>query len=336
MVNKFEIQSLFTVVPSRSTSSEITIICPVSGCGDRSGNRSINLKTGLTGCWRCNKGGHYYNFFKKLGFEVTKDESASSSLSEAEKLMNQVNQDQQITPVLVDIQLPTGFTRVEDAKDSVYYRLIEKMALKKNLEQSDMIQAGVGFTRKDPYWEPFAIFPVMEWGRLVYYQGRAYSPPKGEKKTKQFPSRKQYPFGASYWVYNIDEVRQTEADTVIVVESILNVLSLKKRIAKLGWKNVVPVCVFKHKVSKPQITKILACRSVKEVNLLFDADATKLAWESAAELTNRRKITVTEMPGTPDNPRQDPNDNVDLALKMFERRKSYTPTSGLLQELNSL
>lgn len=334
---KAEVEALFEVVPSRCTADEIVIICPVPGCGDQSGNRGISLQTGMTNCWRCNKGGPFVKWARFLGYEISEDVSSALSVQKTSDLLNQAFEDRHkvLVPVVSSIKLPRGFTPLRKERGSVYYRLIEKMAVKKNLEQWDMVEAGVGFTRDDPYWEPYAIFPIVEWGNTVYYQGRLYRSKPGDV-TKKFPSKKFLPLGSKYWVYDIDEVRKQEAETVIVVESILNVLSLKKKIREMGLKRVVPVAVFKHKLSAPQIAKLLACRSVKELCLMFDADATASAWKSAESLINKKKVTVACMPEVEGKRTLDPNDDVELAMEMFEKRRTYTMANKFLEVLNTL
>lgn len=335
---KAEIEVLFEVVPSRSTSDEIVIICPVPGCGDIGGNRAINLATSATNCWRCGKGySKFAHFARALGYEVSETVSSTLSAQKTSDLLASLFEDkgQVLTPVVSSIKLPRGFTELKKDRDSVYYKLIEKMALKKNLSQKDMLEAGVGFTRDDPRWEPYAIFPVREWGNTVYYQGRLYRSKAGDV-TKKFPSRKELPLGSKYWVYNIDDVRAEEAETVIVVESILNVLSLKKKIRELGLKRTVPVAVFKSKLSKPQIAKLLACRSVKELCLMFDADAAAKAWKDAESLINKKKVTVACMPQVEGAKTLDPNDDVDLAMEVFANRRKYTMANKFLEILNTL
>jgi hypothetical protein len=195
------------VVKSRSTSAELVILCPFESCQDKTGNRSVNLHTGATNCWRCGKAYRSFGkFCQAIGYEVDDDlVEVGTSISETEQMLKDLDGEKVLTPVTADIKLPRGFTPVKEATGSVYTRLIEQMAVKKNLSLHDFIQAGVGFTREDPRWERYAIFPIVEWGRLVYYQGRLYKPEQGEKTTKQFPSRSKHPLGSKYWVYNIDE-----------------------------------------------------------------------------------------------------------------------------------
>ena len=177
---------------------------------------------------------------------------------------------------------------------------------------------------------------MHEWGRLVYYQGRLYSVRAGDKGTKRFPHKSEVPLGAGNWVYNIDEVRKRSAKIVVVVESILNVLSLEKKFAELGWDYVVAVCVFKHALSPPQAAKIMACPTVAEVVLLFDADAVAGAWKSSEKLINQRAVTIAEMPQIEGRDKLDANDDVELAIQAIEARKVYSPASKLLKLLDDL
>ena len=237
-----EIEALFDVVPNRCTSEEVVFICPVPGCGDRTGNRSANLKNGKTSCWRCNRGGDFIKWCRMLGYSVDESGAVDPDVNAVEEALNAVDQTKVLTPVVTDCKLPRGFTLCSDAPDSVYTKLIAEMAESKHLLLGDLELARVGFTKRDPKWEPYAIFPVFEWGKVVYFQGRLYNSKPGEA-TKRFPSRREVPLGSKYWVYNIDKARDY-AHTIIVVESILNVLSLERKLFEEGIDHVVPVCVF--------------------------------------------------------------------------------------------
>jgi hypothetical protein len=228
--------------------------------------------------------------------------------------------------VIQEVELPKGFTPILRNPKSIYTKLITKMAHRKNLEYQDLTEAGVGYTMDDPRWEPFAIFPVYEYDTCVYFQGRTYVDVPGET-TKRFPSRNQIKWGAGYWVYNIDTVRAVRPTTVIIVESILNVLSLRWKLRELGWSDVVPVCVFKHHLSQVQAIKLLRCKGVKEFCLLFDHDAIEKTWQSVGYIGNKVKVTVAEMPMKDGNKKLDPNDDVEAAIDAIEKRSLYTTAS---------
>jgi len=333
---KRTVDELFEVNKDRSTTDELVFICPQPGCADKSGNRSVNLRTGRTNCWRCNVG--HANFFKwvqRLGYEV-EDGIVDPDISEVEKLIDETDSIgvRTITPLMSNAKLPRGFRLLKDNPRSTYYRLVAEMAERKNLHISDFIKAGAGYTMEDPYWEPYTIFPVMEWGKLVYYQGRMYGQPPPGEGTKKFPSRREVPLGSKYWVYNIDRVREVKPETIIIVEAIFNVLSLEKKIEKIGAKSVVPVAVFKHNMSKPQISKLLSLRGVKEFCLMFDADSTAESWKSAERLVNQRTATVASLPRTADNRTLDPNDDVDFAWDRFLVRRKSCPVESLSTQLD--
>lgn len=329
-----EIESTFQVVPSKSTPEELVFICPE--CGDRSGNRSVNLKSGKTFCWRCNKGksnrGNFLAWARALGHSFSAD-SGSSSLP-MEQVLYREDAVKSVVPLVQEIELPRGFTPILRKPNSVYTKLIAEMAVRKNLTHADFVEAGVGFTSTDPYWEAYAIFPVYEYNTPVYYQGRTYVDVP-DMPTKRFPSRSQVEYGAGYWVYNIDEVRSKQPSVVIVVESILNVLSLKWKLREIGITHMVPVCVFKHHISKVQALKLIRCASVKEFCLLFDHDAIDATWRSVGSLTNRARITVAEMPMLSGNKKCDPNDDVDAALEAIADRKVYTIANAARKIFNA-
>lgn len=323
---KQEIENTFRVVADRSTPHELVFICPE--CGDKSGNRSVNLKTGKTFCWRCNKGqsnrGYFLAWARALGYHFNADSGQSSV--PVDQLLYKPDEDVSVVPIVQEVKLPKGFTPIARKPNSVYTELIVNMARRKNLTKEDFIEAGVGFTMDDPYWEAYAIFPVCEYNMPVYFQGRTYVDVPGES-TKRFPSRNQVKWGAGYWIYNLDEVRKQKPKVVVVVESILNVLSLRWKLRELGASDTVPVCVFKHHISKVQALKLIRCSGVAELCLLFDHDAIDETWRSVGYLGNRVRITVAEMPMLAGNKKCDPNDDVEAAIKAIENRKLYTVAS---------
>jgi hypothetical protein len=336
---KQEIENSFEIIRSRSNHNELTFICPQPGCGDTNGNRSVNLKNGKTNCWRCNVGGDFVQWAKRLGLRFANAGDLTSTMS-LKELFNIKPEVRSILPVVAKVKLPEGFTPLAEQPKSVYTRLIGEMAERKNLRLQDFIEAGCGFTRKDALWEPFAIFPVFEYDTPVYYQGRTYAEQPGER-TKKFPSNREVKYGAKYWIYNIDEARKKKANVLIIVESILNVLSLKWYLRDLGVDNVVPVAAFKHKVSLEQYYKMWKLPHVEEICLLFDHDAIKESWKDASKFTNKFSITVAEMPAGDDNKKLDPNDDVALAWQTFGKRKDFRRYHALsaahdgLQELMS-
>jgi hypothetical protein len=311
------VEELFTVIRNRSTEEEMVFVCPVPGCADETGNRSVNLKTGRTNCWRCNKGGDFAKWLHFLGYAVEEGETPSKALDQMD-LQPWAPQAKQ-SVIVRDIPLPLGFHRCADYPRSVYTQLIGEMAVRKHLQLEDFIAVGVGFTLDDPKWEPYAIFPVFDYGRTVYWQGRTYDDVPGES-TKRFPNRTEAPYGAKYWVYGIDELRESKTPVVLVVESILNVLSLRRYMREKGCSGVTPVCVFKHYLSTPQARKIFDLPFVKEVCLLYDHDATLSAWQRSPRVSDRGLVTVAQMPPGFGGAKNDPNDDPAAAWKVFKAR----------------
>jgi len=327
---KQEISHTFQVVPHKSSNEELVILCPE--CGDKSGHRSINLRTGQTFCFRCNKGQHNKGFFlawaKALGYTFA-NESELSTIPLRDLLAPVPPKS--LIPVVSKIKLPKGFTPITEEPKSVYTKLITAMAVRKNLDFDAFAEAGVGFTRIAPKWEAFAIFPVREYNLDVYYQGRTYVDVPGES-TKLFPSKFDVKYGAAFWIYNIDELRNSRAKVAVVVESILNVLSLKRKFREIGCTDFVPVCVFKHYVSNVQVLKLIRCPHLKEICLLFDHDAIEATWKTVGTMTNQITLTVAEMPTLDGNKKLDPNDNVDAALDALDTRRRYDFSSAIWEE----
>jgi len=322
---RFTVESMFDVIKDRCTADEVVFICPVPGCGDSTGNRAANLKNGKTFCWRCNTGGDFVRWANWIGYAVDDTGLNANTVEELHSLLDPPKP-VSLVPVISEIRLPQGFTPCCDHMDSVYTREIGKMAERKNLELRDLVDAGVGFTRVDARWHPYAVFPVLEYERVVY-QGRTYWDEPGES-TKRFPSRNEAPLSSKYWIYNIDALRQPGARCAVVVESILNVLSLKKKFDELGASpEYVPVSVFKHAMSKNQFLKILRYKNIREICLLFDLDAVDLAWEDARRFDDNIPVTIAEMPRRGDNRKLDPNDDVEAAIDAIDSRERFLLSS---------
>jgi hypothetical protein len=319
---KREIGNVFEVIKDRTTDDEIYIVCPVPGCGDRTGNRSINVKTLRSHCWRCHdpQPHHVAALFKLKGLSWTDDGSAGFD-EFGQTLRGDMKQ--AVTPVQ-NIELPEGFSPLAKNRKSCYWRFCKDMAERKHLGIEDLEEAGAGFTRTGN-WEPFCIFPVYEGVRCVYYQGRTYSD-EGFETTKKFPSKKEVPYGPSYWVYNLDALADPNISLVIVVESILNTLSIRRKLRELDIQHIVPVCIFTHRLSRSQVAKFQRYRHIKEFCILYDSDSTGLAVETALRLSSVMPVSVAKMPhgknadGTA-RLTNDANDDVDAALYAVTERE---------------
>lgn len=324
---KQTVESMFDVIKDRSTRDELVFMCPQPGCGDQSGNRSVNLRNGKTNCWRCNKGGDFVAWAKFLGYEV--EEEGSDQAVPLEDIDMSATRDHAVPlPVVQDVRLPKGFTYCHQKPKSIYTELIAEMAERKHLTIQDLMEAKVGFTKDDPKWEPYAIFPVFEYGRVVYWQGRTYCDVPGES-TKRFPDRQECPNSSKFWIYNIDELRGSKAEIALAMESILNVLSMRRLFRELNITNITPICIFKHYLSKPQARKLLEIPSLKEICLLYDHDATRSSWEKSPMISDRITATVAEMPPGPGGEKNDPNDDPEAAWTAFEQREVSTTLSLL-------
>lgn len=318
-----EIEHTFQIATTRCTTDEVVFVCPE--CGDTTGNRSVNLRTGVTFCWRCNKGkhgkGNFVAWARANGFEFSS--AGDMTGVPLDEVLVEPESAKTRVPYVVEVDLPKGFIYCREEPDSAYATLIGRMAKRKNLTFEDMLEADTGFTRDDPLWEPFCIFPVRELGRTVYYQGRTYVDVPGQT-TKKFPSRNEVPHGSSCWLYNYDEFRDRQVPTVIAVEAILSTLSLRKKLRELNIRNVVPLCVFKHSIGSIQLTKLLQCKWLKEICLMFDHDAIDQTWRQMGNLGSQVKLTIAELPSTADNKKLDPNDDPDAAMAAFGVRTPYT------------
>ena len=321
---KAALEAYFTVVSERSSNDVVTIVCPESGCGDSSGNRTFDLKAGVTNCWRCGNptSGHAGRWLHLKGIEVEDIQGPSETTA---SLKEKFNRPLATNSKLANegIWLPRGCRPLDSDVSHPIVQEISLMAQKKNLELSDFIQAKCHFTdaqfESKADWSQYCVFPVYEMGRLVYYQGRTYSMSKEGGPTKMFPSKAMVPSGSKFWVYNWDHASAPCVEVVIVVESILNVLSLRKALRSIGVDWAEPVAIFKHHLSQIQVDKLLLL-GAPEICLMFDGDALSSAWSEAKKLVATKKVSIAEMPVG-----RDANDDVNLALDRFETRVKWSP-----------
>ena len=317
---RLAVEQHFEVVPSRCTKGEIVFLCP--SCGDTSGNRSVNVASGLTNCWRCGSGGDFIRWCRRIGHEVDIEAPPVPTLNELSAITDSLSHLRPVSSGFVDeVKLPRGFTPLTRDPDCAYAKLIGRMAVRKRLTLQDFMKAGVGFTRDDPKWEPYAIFPNYEWGRVTYYQGRTYTEEPTEGSTKLFPSRAELPLGSGNWVYNVDKLRDV-GGVAVIVEAILNVLSLERELAARGLSNFVPVAIYKHKVSPVQLRKILACKKLTEVAIMYDGGFVEHADADTANFKSHVKTSVVELPG-----RDDPNDDAAQAVDQLLARRAASRLS---------
>src|SRR4051812_46576125 len=110
---KRQVEFLFDIVKERSSTDELVFLCPIPGCGDETGNRSVNLKTGATNCWRCNRGfRNFVHLCNKLGFVIEDESHADPDISETEKLATELDATVYgtVVPIISTCELPAGFT----------------------------------------------------------------------------------------------------------------------------------------------------------------------------------------------------------------------------------
>ena len=334
---RHDIASAFQIVKERSTEEEICIVCPVPGCQDKSGNRYINVKTLLTHCYRCEgkSPGHVKSLFHLTGVEFAEDTLALEPADLQELLRDRSKP--ALTPVQ-NIELPEGFSPLRKNRSSCYWKFCQKMAERKHLTIRDLEDAEAGFTRIG-FWEPFCIFPTYEGGRTVYYQGRTYLDDNTDS-TKKFPSKKDVPYGARYWIYGLDALADPSIRMVIVVESILNLLSLKKKLRETSQPDIMPICVFTHFLSRSQVTKMQRYPHIKEWCLLFDSDSTGLAESTALKLNALLPASVAKMPPglEPDGTvreTNDANDDVEAAMKAIDKRHAPSDAATISAKLRT-
>src|SRR6266540_1183415 len=97
-----EIEHTFQVVREKCTSDELVFLC--LECGDKSGHRSLNLKSELTFCWRCNKGqnnkGWFLAWARVLGYEFSSVGESNSGILLTRLLEESDRSTKPVVPIL--------------------------------------------------------------------------------------------------------------------------------------------------------------------------------------------------------------------------------------------
>jgi hypothetical protein len=202
--------------------------------------------------------------------------------------------------------------------------MIGEMAVRKNLEPEDLVEAGVGFTREHPVWEKFAIFPVnrVRPHRLL---------PRAHLRGRAGRHDQAVPHGAGGQVWGALlalQSRRAAPDQGPTGDrgGVDSQRDLSPQIFPADWLHRGGARGRFQAPGQPeQFYKLSKLKTVRDVCLLFDHDAIGHAWKDARQFVGRFKISVAEMPaGAENNARLDPNDDVELAWEVFQKRSPTT------------
>ncbi len=229
-----ELQSIFgPVLHETKDGEEINVICPQ--CihrmhkPDRSGHLGLNFTKGVGKCVRCGfKVPDLRRFLRERGYSGASPGMPLKEYAQTAKDKMLAKFAPKPDPVFIDqiVKYSDDWVPIRQAPHEY-----AKSLLKKGLSHEIQKRWGLMACVKGEQ-EGYVIFPFLEFGDLVYWQGRAawstllrkYSPPLD--------------MGSGYWVYNYPKDRKKVLGrTVIVTEGTLDCISCVEVLRDTPFEN---------------------------------------------------------------------------------------------------
>jgi len=206
---------------------QINVICPhchKRGMSpDLSGHLGLNFKINKAHCVRCDWG------FGDLGKYLSGHGVAQTiNLSDVTRDIHQVlaYKDAKLTKPdlqVSEVEFPSYFERIAKDQDDKFTASLYKKGLDMwDIQKHRLCYADSG------WYDDYVIFPFIEDGEIVYWQGRAAAKKLLEdpKKKKKNPSDKECPLGKANWLYGCQFLRKR--CTIYLCEGSLDQISLQR------------------------------------------------------------------------------------------------------------
>ena len=241
--------------------SEILISCTSGEHTDKSPSLSYNLEKNIFHCWSCGFSGGITKFMKSIGETVILDVDSKQPYK-IKKLKDKIRNVIEVD----DIQLPT-----ERHLYPSEFRNIDARTMKE-------FQA---FTTDQMGLQDYVCFPVYQFGKLKFIEGRLSKSIAGKPKYFRRPSKAS----VRDTLFPLDKIKNT--NYVILVEGIFDMLNMWQ----LGYKNTM--CIFGATNFGRKKLEILDRIGVTRVDILMDPDAPgqMAASKIASELDSRNIVS---------------------------------------------
>lgn len=177
---------------------------------------------------------------------------------------------------------PVGFVRIRSMSGVVAEEIYSYMKAR-YITRTRCAEIGIGYVEGNIKLANYAIMPITEFGREVYWVARTF---RGSNPKEISPTNEQVIYPRRELVYGLDEVQAGRE--VWVVEGIFDAERLR---ATCG---VTTVAILGSNVSDHQIGKILAAKP-SHIHALFDGDVAgrKAASTLYAKIVGRSRCKVT-------------------------------------------
>ena len=241
--------------------AEILISCTSGEHTDKSPSLSYNLERNVFHCWSCGFSGGINKFMKSIGETVILDVDSKQPYK-IKKLKDKLRNIIEID----DIQLPS-----ERHMWSAEFRNIDARTMKE-------FQA---FTTDQMGLQDYLCFPVYQFGKLKFIEGRLAKSIAGKAKYNRKPAKSK----VNDILFPLDKLKST--NYVILVEGIFDMLNMWQ----LGYTNTL--CIFGATNFGRKKLEVLDRIGVTRVDILMDPDAPgqMAASKIAAELDSRNIVS---------------------------------------------
>lgn len=229
---------------------ELLLFCTSGEHEDKNPSLSFNTQKNIFQCWACGFKGGINKFLASIG-EFTPINSARNDISVKTLLMKE-----RLETLL---NRTTQLTLPEDRENYFHpYRMLT----------SDIMEEQQCFTTKQYGLDHYLCFPIFEFGKLKFIEGRLLNHVDGKPKWYRYPRT----LDLSTTLYPLDKFKSN--GTAILVEGLLDCLYLRS----LGYTNVL--CIFGTNGFSFAKGEILKNYGVASIIPLMDGD---VAGQRAAE-----------------------------------------------------
>lgn len=280
--------------------------CPF--CGGRF-TFGVNLDSNRTNCFKC---GYNYRPIKAIMELESLDTYAQlikllASTDTWEFIPKVVSKPKKLAEKK-DVSLPEGY-RLITLGDSQLAKSARNYLKSRGFNIKQLALRGIGYCFTGPYYG-FIVIPYYLRGELVYWKTRSFIGIKAFNN----PPEDMFGVGKSTLIYNIDAL--VLYNTVTIVESETNALTLGDRAISLGGKSI----------SDWQLSCLIKA-PVETYNIILDPDAYTEALALSLKLIQYKEIKCINWAGT-----QDVNDIGRKVTKYYIKHTKKQTYSELLKE----
>lgn len=264
--------------PRPNTRNHYIANCPFCG---KPKHFYINRSSQLFDCKKCGEEGNIVKLLHHIGKLFLLGEFKSLERSKI-KLLSEFSQDEEAEeyeepPIR---KMPLGFKKVS-SDEYLRGRRFEKI----NFNQHTM-----GYSNLIPSLKDYVLFSVIEDGECRGYVARYIKKiAKDDKKTLRYKNDKGAKF--SNLIFGYDEIIENKTDTVIIVEGIIDKVTLDNVLELHKQDDIKAVCTFGKKISFSQTVKLLR-KGVKNIVLILDYDAIKEMKKHGQKLESHFNVKI--------------------------------------------